>query len=164
MPVESDGLSWFPGSFTKNFRWGTDTPGLLQLYRSIRIGFDDKTDPVPRALFRERVKNEGLIDFIPMNFFLFTKKIGGVDHIIVDELVFKAVTSDHSEDFDRLAFVAFHLSFAGLWSGASKGQRRPALWAHYYIKDVINDQRAWDISGISANDIEKFVRSDSREF
>ncbi len=55
---------WKPGSFTKNFSWGPPANGLLQLYESIRIGFDLIMEDVPRDLFRERVSQYGHSEYI----------------------------------------------------------------------------------------------------
>jgi hypothetical protein len=84
---------WRPGSFTKNFSWGATGDGLRQLHEIIRLGFKDEMSDVPRALFRERVSQSGRPDYIPINFFLFNKIIGGEDHIIADELVYQALIS-----------------------------------------------------------------------
>ncbi|HEX8165324.1 MAG TPA: hypothetical protein VF601_05985 [Beijerinckiaceae bacterium] len=153
---------WKPGSFTKNFSWGERDAGLLQLHESIRIGFDHKLKDVPREEFRRRIRRTGRVDYIPANFFVFNKRIGGVDHVIVDELVFQALTSNHSPRFDKLALFAFNFSYVGSWSGADEEQSRPALWAYHYIKDRVAAQFDWSTKFVSANDIERFVRNDPR--
>ena len=96
---------WHPGSFTKNFGWGSDR-GLRELHEVIRAGFDRALTDVPREVFRARVARLGRPDFIPMNFFLLNGTIDGRDHILVDELVFQALEFDYSERFDRLALFA----------------------------------------------------------
>jgi hypothetical protein len=153
---------WRPGSFTKNFSWGGET-GLLRLHESIRIGFHNKLEDVPRDLFYERV-NEALpgSPLIPLNFFLFNEQRKRVDYVVVDELVFQALTAEHSARFDKLAMTAFNLSFAGKFKGANKDQRRPALWAMHYVTDRVAKDFAWQARNINADDIQKFVGGDAR--
>ena len=79
-----------------------------------------------------------------------------------DELVFQAISNDHSPRFDKLALFAFNFSFAGRWLGATRDQRWPALWAFHYIKDRVAKQLNWNTAAVSAADIEKFVRDDPR--
>lgn len=159
--MEDDALQWRPGSFTKNFSWGTDQ-GLAQLHQHIRDGFASEIEDVPRHLFRTRVALAGRPDFIPINFFLFNKIKNGVDYLVADELVFQAITAEHSERFDKLALFAFNFSYVGTWKGADSHQRRPALWATHYIRDRVAKQFAWDTSKISADDIEDFLRTSPR--
>jgi len=153
---------WRPGSFTKNFSWGEKASGLFQLYESIRLGFGRAVKSTPRDEFRLRVERSGRPDYIPINFFLFNKTIDGVDYLIADELVFQAITSEHSPRFDKLALFAFNFSFAGRWTGASSDQRRPALWAFHYVRDRLATQLHWDTTAVNADDIEHFVRNDPR--
>lgn len=157
-----DTAPWHPGSFTKNFSWGTQADGLKQLHEIIRLGFDGKTENVSRNEFRARVAKSGRPDYIPLNFFLFNKIIGGVDHILVDELVYQALTSDHSERFDKLALFAFNLSLVGVWKGSAPFQRRPALWAYHYVSRRVGNDFKWDARAVTADDIERFVSSDRR--
>jgi hypothetical protein len=152
---------WHPGSFTKNFSWGSDQ-GLRELYDVIRIGFDGQLIDVPRSIFRSRVKRSARPDFIPINFFLLNGPKEGKDHILVDELVFQALEFDHDEHFDHLASFAFIYSMVGTWIAAKPYQQRPALWAHHYISDRLARTLNWDVSHVSADDIEAFVTSDSR--
>jgi hypothetical protein len=76
-------------------------------------------EDLPRQVFRDRVKDTGLPDYIPLNFFLFNKPINGVDYVICDELVFQALNFPHSKSFDLLALFAFNLSMVGDWKGAT---------------------------------------------
>ncbi len=152
---------WRPGSFTKNFSWGRDS-GLRELYEIIRLGFGGVVEDVPRATFRARVKIKNRPDFIAINFFLFNKPIDGIDHIIADELVYQALTAEHSATFDRLALFAFNLSMCGKWAGSHPFQRRPALWANRYITERVSAEFKWDTKFISADDIQDFVRNDER--
>lgn len=153
---------WRPGSFTKNFSWGSEGNGLKQLYEIIRLGFDNTIQDVPRHLFRERVAVTGRPEYIPLNFFLFNKQIGGADHLIVDELVYQALTAEHTERFDKLAIFAFNLSMVGKWKGAADYQRYPALWAFHYVARRIAGDLKWNVKEFSADDIEQFVSHDKR--
>ena len=152
---------WRPGSFTKNFSWGSER-GFVQLYESIRIGFNEKLEDVPRDLFRQRLEGRGRPDYIPINFFLFNRFRNGIDHIIVDELVFQAITANHTQRFDKLALLAFNFSYAGVFKGAKASQRRPALWATAYVKERLARQLDWDTQRVNADDIEAFLLSEPR--
>ena len=152
---------WRPGSFTKNFSWGEES-GLKQLHDSIRVGFGGRLQNVSREEFRDRVAGKKRPAFIPINFFLFNKEIEGEDHLIVDELVFQAVTSRHSPRFDKLALFAFNFSYVGEWKGAQANQRRPALWAHRFVRDHVAGDMDWNFKRVSANEIETFVSNDRR--
>jgi hypothetical protein len=153
---------WRPGSFTKNFGWGERRAGLRLLHRTIRVGFGPEEGDVPRELFRKRTRAAGLGEYIPVNFFLFNRPIGGVDHIIFDELVFQAMTSAHSPRFDKLALFAFNFSYVGRWARARQHQQRPALWAFDYIRRRVAAELNWDTRNVTADDIERFVTSDPR--
>lgn len=153
---------WRPGSFTKNFGWGDRRAGLKQLHKTIRIGFGGYEEDVPREVFRARTREAGLGEYIPINFFLFNRPVGGVDHLIFDELVFQAITSAHSARFDKLALFAFNFSYVGRWARARQQQKRPALWAFHYIKDRVAADFDWDVKRVTADDIERFVASDPR--
>lgn len=153
---------WKPGSFTKNFSWGESDNGLVQLYENIRIGFAGVLADVPRDLYRERVRGARRPEHVPPNFFLFNKSINGTDHIVVDELVFQALKSDHSPRFDKLALFALHFSRVGKWRRQKRGQRYPARWAQQYIKDRLATAFEWNADLINARDIEAFITGDSR--
>jgi hypothetical protein len=152
---------WRPGSFTKNFSWG-DGNGLRELYDVIRTGFDGKLVDTPRSVFRSRVKETNRPDYIPINFFLFNRPAGDVDYLIADELVFQALSFDHSDRFDQLALTAFLISMVWVWSGAEWYQRRPAMWAHRYVADRVAKTFQWNTSKINADDIQHFIVSDPR--
>lgn len=160
MATKSD--IWKPGSFTKNFGWGTPKSGLIELHDAIRLGFRDSMEDVPRDLFQHRISVKKRPAYIPMNFFLFSKNVNGVDCLCADELVFQALNWAHSESFDKLALFSFNLSLAGFWKGASLEQRRPALWANAYITERLFGPLGWDTSKVSADDIQKFVQNDNR--
>ncbi|HEY5047717.1 MAG TPA: hypothetical protein VII49_06860 [Rhizomicrobium sp.] len=160
--MTADSEQWSPGSFTKNFSWGDESSGLLQLHESIRLGFAGAMSDVPRAEFRARVEGSYRPDYIPMNFFLFNRVVDGIDHLIADELVFQALNEVHSPRFDKLALFAFNFSFAGKWRGAKPYQRRPALWSNEYVKKRVDRQFHWNTKLINAGDIEGFVFSDPR--
>lgn len=153
---------WKPGSFTKNFSWGPPANGLLELYESIRIGFNGNMEDVAREVFRQRVSQSGHSEYIPINFFLFNKSENGVDHLVADELVFQALTASHTVNFDRLALFALNFSYVGRWTGADAAQRRPALWANKYISTRVANDFGWVTSRINANDIERFVAGNAQ--
>lgn len=155
-------LDWKPGSFTKNYSWGDRSNGLVALHRDIRVGFAGRMEDVPREEFRDRVEKSGHSVYVAINFFLFNKIREGKSYLVADELVFQALSYDHSPRFDKLALFAFNFSFAGTWIGANPDQRRPALWAHYYIRDRVARDFGWDANRINADDIEKFLRNDKR--
>lgn len=155
---------WKTGSFTKNFAWGEES-GLLQLWKSIRIGFDNKLEDVQRDVFYKRVTDNPEVTgsvLIPLNFFLFNEQRKRVDYVLVDELVFQALTAEHSERFDKLAMTTFNLGYAGKFKGATTDQRRPTLWAKHYVSDRVGRDFAWEGAKISARDIERFVGNDKR--
>ncbi len=152
---------WRPGSFTKNFSWGSER-GFAQLYESIRIGFDLKLEDVSRELFRQRLEEFGRPVYIPINFFLFNRPRDGTDYIIVDELVFQAITANHTQRFDKLALFAFNFSYAGVFKGAKPFQRRPALWATGYVRERLARALEWNTQRVNADDIEAFLLSEPR--
>jgi hypothetical protein len=160
--MANKGEEWRPGSFTKNFGWGNEAHSLIELHASIKRGFDGVMKDVPREQFRQRIKQLGYIDYIPMNFFLFNKRVNGKDYLIADELVFQALAAEHSPQFDKLALFIFNFSYAGAWRGAQSYQRRPALWAYHYIKDQVAGRFNWNTGLVNADDIERFVAADPR--
>lgn len=153
---------WLPGSFTKNFSWGDSASGLRRLHEAIRLGFNNEMKDVERGLFRERLKGYGAPDYIPINFFLFNSISDGTDYLVADELVFQAISSSHTEKFDRLALFAFNFSYCGRWISAAVTQRRPALWAFHYIRDRVASEFDWQTSRVSADDIAQYVGEDPR--
>lgn len=150
---------WKPGSFTKNFSWGPIAGGLIRLHESLRLGFAGEMEDVRRDVFRQRLQAANWNDYIPMNFFLFNRRVGGADYIVADELVFQALNFAHSPRFDKLAFFTFNFSYAGKFTRASATQRRPALWAHHYIRDRVGKQLGWNTQSVNADDIDAFLRN-----
>ena len=136
--MASNTEEWRPGSFTKNFSWGSGQ-GLRELYDVIRIGFDEKLQDVRRDTFRSRVAKSGRPDYIPINFFLLNSIVDGEDYLLVDELVFQALSFEHSARFDHLALFSFVLSMVGRWKGARPYQEHPALWAKHYVSEPIRE-------------------------
>jgi hypothetical protein len=160
--MATDEREWRPGSFTKNYSWGKPEVGLRRLYEAIRVGFDGELREVSRQEFRERTSSLRRPDYIPVNFFLFNRPTRNVDYLVVDELVFQALTEEHSPAFDKLALLAFNLSLVGKWRGSEPYQRWPTLWSHYYVKDRVARELSWNTSKVDANDIERFVSTDRR--
>lgn len=152
---------WTPGSFTKNFSWGSGQ-GLKQLHDVIRIGFDGKIQDTRRETFRNRVNGLPLPDYVPINFFLFNTIRDGQSLLVADELVFQAISFEHSDRFDHLALFSLFLSRAGRWRSASANQDRPSLWALHYIADRVGRDWNWNTKKINADDIEKYVSNDKR--
>lgn len=150
--------NWKPGSFTKNFSWGKPGAGLGQLHRAIEIGFGRLPQDVPREVFRHRLQEAGLNDYVAANFFLFNRR-NGRDFIVADELVRFALSNAPGQSFDRLAAFALHLSLAGVWQGARAEQRYPAEWAKHFIVDRISKGGPWDTTPMNSADIRNFVES-----
>jgi hypothetical protein len=113
-----------PGSFTKNFGWNLDPPGLHRLHTVIRAGFGGVAQAVQRETFRRQC---GLSDsnrqLIPINFFLHNTVVGGRNYVTADELVRHAINNPHSTRFDQLALFAMHLAKMG----AAGGDRCPRV-------------------------------------
>src|SRR5438874_10998908 len=105
MAVQVD--EWRPGSFTKNFSWGPTSAGLRKLHAAIRVGFNGEVADVPREQFRRRIAKTHRPDYIPMNFFLFNRRVRNENYLIADELVFQAINFEHSPRFDKLSLHAF---------------------------------------------------------
>ena len=95
-------LTYAPGSFTKNFGWNRDPPGLKKLYTAIRAGFRGVAEPVARENFRNFC---GIADpnrqLLPLNFFLHNTIISRENYVTNDELVRHAVNNPYSTVFDR---------------------------------------------------------------
>lgn len=161
-PLAIEDQDWRPGSFTKNFAWGRGSSGMQELYETIRVGFGNQMEDVSRDEFRSRVAGLKRPDYIPLNYFLFTRQVRGEGLVVADELVFQALSSHHSERFDKLAMFTFLLSFAGKFKRARPEQRRPAMWANAYIREHIDGKYAWDTRRINSGDISDFVAGDIR--
>lgn len=153
---------WAPGSFTKNFAWGRDAAGLVQLHTVIRQGFADRIEDVPRKLFRERIPEIGDRVLVALNFFLFNRTIDGEDMVLADELVFQAISWNHNRAFDRVALFAFLFSRAGKWRGARPEQRRPAMWANAYVLENVSKALRWDLDRINSENIRNFIQDNPR--
>jgi len=149
---------WRIGSFTKNFGWGEYKGTLKRIYDAIRIGFNNELKPVKRSDFRARIRSEGYVDLIPVNFFLFNQIIDGESYIIVDELVYQALSTEHSQQFDRLVTFALLLSEVGVWKGDfSPEQAQPSDWARYFVIDRLSPLPAWHNSDYSAKSIDSYL-------
>lgn len=153
---------WRIGSFTKNFSWGPVESGLLKLHYSLNIGFKDELKPTPRKLFWERIERAGIIPHIPSNFFVFNGIINGESYVFPDELIFKALSSSHDEDFDKIGLFTLLLSEVGIWKGAKQGQSQPSEWARYFILENASKIKKWDTDLFSADRIEEFLTTDRR--
>lgn len=154
--------SWHTGSFTKNFKWGRKYPGLKRLYDAIRVGFDNQLIATPRDVFRQRLRDAKFRDFIPVNFFLYNRTENKNPLIVVDELAFKAITSDYDADFDKLAMFSLLLSDVGTWPTAKPDQNHPSEWARNYILDQSAIHEEWERIPLDANTIESYLTSNKR--
>lgn len=153
---------WRPGSFTKNYAWGQPSEGLFRLHEAIVVGFDGKLEPVSREVFRSRIASLRRPDFIPMNFFLLNQEVSGNNFLLVDELVYQAITAHHSSNFDRLALTAFNISYVGSWRGAYRWQSYPSVWAYFFISKHAAQNLPWTERLFTADNIENFITSDAR--
>lgn len=161
MPISESQRDWHPGSFTKNFTWGLPDNGLRELHTNLRVGFDGNVQDTVRETYIERVAGLERPFQIPTNFFLFNEIRDGRNYLVADELVFQAIEFEYSRDFDKIALIAFLTSLAGRWKGARSFQRWPSLWAKFFVIDKVSEQ-GWNNSQISADNIEKFIKSDRR--
>jgi hypothetical protein len=144
---------WHPGSFTKNFSWGKDRPGLSYLKDAIAVGFNNRIEPVLREEFIDRLAAAGFNYYIPANFFCYNAISAGQSYILPDELVFHAVEREYNEEFDSLALATFLISIVGEWRGSRNYQRWPALWAQRFVIESVYTGK----SGISADEIEQYL-------
>lgn len=150
--------NWKPGSFTKNFSWGGPGAGLAQLYRAIEVGFDRSPSDVPREVFRQRLQQAALNDYVAANFFLFNRR-NGQDFVVADELVRFTLSTGPGEGFNRLAAFALNLSLAGVWRGARPEQRYPAEWAKHFVVSRVSKSGRWDTAGMNAAAIRSFIEA-----
>ncbi len=104
-------MAYAPGSFTKNFAW--HGRGFSKLHEAIRAGFSKKLLPVTRTDWRRKSLLSSSDFYIAANFFLFNEITANTNMIPIDELVFQAVSENHSVAFDRLALFALNLSLGG---------------------------------------------------
>lgn len=157
--MDWDRYEYNPGSFSKNFSWGPRQQGLKKLHEAINLGFNGKLKAIKRDEFRKNVEDkiDGSV-LIPLNFFLFNKKINGSDHVLVDELISQALNFPHSLEFDRLAAFCLTLSKTGSWKGSRSYQRYPAVWAKKLISTEIYDGETWNSQKLNSDFIEQFLK------
>jgi hypothetical protein len=141
-----------PGSFTKNFGWNLNPPGLHALYVAIRSGFGGVAQRVSRDHFRSHC---GVQDhnrqLIPVNFFLHNTILRGVNYVSVDELVRHAINNPHSRIFDQLGLFAMHLSRMGNRNGVA-GDARGAAFTGDFVRNRLWNNGGWESNRL--NDIE----------
>lgn len=143
-----------PGSFTKNFAWGTT--GLKRLHEAIRAGFRNELSPVSRTAFRRDCGINDPLELIPVNFFLHNRD----GQLSVDELVRQAVLYPHSRTFDLLALFTFHLNNAGRGRDPQSGkeiQSRPAMWANEFVRDRLWINGRWHTSALTEEALDRFL-------
>ena len=143
-----------PGSFTKNFGWNLDPPGLHRLHTVIRSGFGNVAKPVERNTFR---RQSGLSDpnrqLIPINFFLHNTIANGVNYVTADELVRHAINNPHSLRFDQLALFAMHLARMGRRVGVA-GDERGAAFTNDYVRNRLWNNGGWENRRLTDTEVE----------
>jgi len=85
------------------------------------------------------------------------QEIDGVVFIVLDELVFQALTASPLAAFDKLHFGALQPQYGRKMEQCGNLSALPSLWAHYYIRDRVAKDFDWDTRKVNANDIEKFI-------
>ena len=147
--------TYAPGSFTKNFGWNKEPPGLKRLYTAVRAGFSYVAEPVPRDTFR---KNCGVSDpnrqLIPINFFLHNTVIDRINYVMADELVRHAINNPHSRTFDHLALFAMHLARMGRRVGVA-GDPRGAGFANDFVRNHLWRDGGWQSGSLNDAEIER---------
>ncbi|MFI4974454.1 MAG: HNH endonuclease [Caulobacterales bacterium] len=148
-------MAFAPGSFTKNFGWDTDPPGLRKLHRAIRAGFNGRAQPVTRDEFRRNVRSVSDTNrqLIALNFFLHNSVIGRENILTVDELVRLAIETPHSRHFDHVAIFAPHLSELGTRRGTA-GHRDEAAFLNEYVREHLWSNGGWRRSALREDEIE----------
>jgi len=96
------------------------------------------------------------LDLIPINFFMHNSD----GYLVVDELVFQAVSRPHSALFDRFALFAFHLSRVG--GGRDSRSRRPieprpALWANEFVREQLWQGGVWRRDALTDVSLDTFL-------
>jgi hypothetical protein len=146
--------TYAPGSFTKNFRWNVNPPGLKRLYVVIRTGFGGAVHRVTRDDFR---RHSGLTDpnrqLIPVNFFLHNTIINGVNYLTIDELVRHAINNPHSRRFDLLALFSLHLSSMGRRVGVA-GDPRGAAFTNDFVRNRLWSDGGWESARLTESEVE----------
>jgi hypothetical protein len=141
-----------PGSFTKNYGWKREPPGLKKLHTAINKGFDGTLTAVERNLFRSRSGSGAQL--VPVNFFLHNTISGRRNFVTADELVRQALTAPYSRSFDQLALFALHLGKAGARTGSDNGDAAGAAFANDYVRNVLCEPDGWVPSATSLGSIE----------
>jgi hypothetical protein len=147
--------SYAPGSFTKNFGWNLEPPGLNRLHVIIRAGFGGAAIPVRRDTFRRQC---GLTDanrqLIPINFFLHNTVVNGTNYVTADELVRHAINNPHSSRFDQLALFAMHLSRMGTRVGVA-GDPKGAAFTNDFVRSRLWHGGGWQSTRLTEADVER---------
>lgn len=130
---------------------------MRKLHAAIRNGFHGVLSPVDRQTFRSTAQVESSIVIIPINFFLHNR----YGHLSVDELVFQAINSNHSTEFDRLALFSLNLSCVG--SGRDTHSRRkivsrPAMWANEFVRERLWSQGTWQADALQDTSLDTFLQ------
>lgn len=152
-----------PGSFSKNYGFESVGPGFEKLRLAIKHCFSNTPRDLKRSEFRSR-HSSSIVgpELISLNFFLFNYRRAGDDWIAVDELVISALGAAGTEQFDSLAFVAFHLNCVGTWRGADSWQSRPTSWAALFVEAKLDPGKVWGAQ-VTKSEIEPFL-SDTMQY
>jgi hypothetical protein len=146
--------AYAPGSFTKNFGWNLNPPGLNALYVTIRAGFAGAARPVPRDYFRSHC---GIRDhnrqLIPVNFFLHNTVARGTNYVSADELVRHAINNPHSRVFDQMALFAMHLARMGRRVGVA-GDSHGAAFTNNFVRNRLWEDGGWRSERLSEGTVE----------
>lgn len=144
-----------PGSFTKNFAWGKDPK---RLHKCIYEGFSGILVPVTRSEWRENCGiNNRSLELVPLNFFLYSNKVGNTDYVIPDPLVEVAVTEEFGPDFLRLWLATFHLNMSGSWRNSKWPNGSVASWANAYVRERAWKDGAWTADAFAEKDLDSFL-------
>ncbi len=146
--------TYAPGSFTKNFGWNLNPPGLHALYVAIRAGFDGVAERVTRDHFRAHC---GIRDhnrqLLPVNFFLHNTLVGGVNYVTADELVRHAINNPHSRRFDQLALFSMHLARMGRRAGVA-GDQHGAAFTNDFVRNRLWSNGGWESDRLNEREVE----------
>lgn len=140
-------MKYKPGSFSKSFAWGDR--GLSKLQAAIRDGFRRRLRSVRRENFLSNCGIEAQdIALLSMNFFLHNKKD---NRLSVDELVYQAISTQSSRQFNWLALFSFHLNQCG------GSDPQPAQWANEYIRAHVWSGNAWRTESLQTERLDRFL-------
>lgn len=134
-----------PGSFTKNFGFGTGFQGFA---KCIELGFGGKPQHVNRQDWIEAVSGTlKARHLVPLNYFLYSRhddRRG--DFVLLDEFASQCLRKPLNAEFGRIALFTFHLAMSGSWSRSKWPDGRVAVWANEFIRSVAWIDGKWTSS------------------